>query len=90
MPSSIPIVKWAKPHEWNSGAAMCDTWPRRSGIFERNDTAGSSESGDARFAPLGVPVVPEVRMIALPVSSGGTGRSVGDPSISSPMVGSSR
>ena len=82
-------MKCAKPHEWNSGAAMCVTCPWRSGIFESSETAGSSEVGDARLAPFGVPVVPDVRMITRPVSSGATGCSVGEPAISSSRVGSS-
>ena len=77
VPSSRPRVKCAKPHEWNSGAAMCELARYCSGIFDSNETAGSSESGEPRLAPFGVPVVPEVRMITLPVLSGGTGCSVG-------------
>ncbi len=77
VPSSRPRLKWAKPHEWNSGAAMCDVARYCSGILDRNEVAGSSVSGEPRLAPFGVPVVPEVRMIILPVFSGGTGCSVG-------------
>ena len=69
---------------------MCDVSPWRIGIFDSSDTAGSIDCGELRLAPLGVPVVPEVRMIALPISSGGTGASFEPFSISSSRVGSSR
>ena len=45
--------------------------------------AGSSERGCERDAPLGVPVVPEVRMIAFPRSGGGVRSRVSPPSIRS-------
>ena len=82
-------MKCAKPHEWNSGAAMWVVCSACSGIFERKETAGSSDSALPREAPLGVPVVPEVRITARPSRSEGTG-SAGSPSaISSSSVGSS-
>ena len=59
-------MKWAKPQEWNSGAAMWVVWRALSGIFDKSDTAGSSDWGEPRDAPLGVPVVPLVRMMARP------------------------
>ena len=59
------------------------------GIFESSDTAGSSESGLPRPAPLGVPVVPEVRIVTRPSRSGGTGLDESPSSISSSRLGSS-
>src|SRR3712207_8472382 len=43
----------------------------RSGILENSTAAGSSDSGCLREAPLGVPVVPDVRMTTRPFSAGG-------------------
>jgi hypothetical protein len=63
---AMPSVKWAKPHAWNSGAAIIVRPRALSGIRASRAAAGSSDLGWPRLAPLGVPVVPEVRMIALP------------------------
>ena len=52
----------AKPHVWNSGAAMCTVQPWRSGIRESSEIAASMPAS-LRGAPFGVPVVPEVRMM---------------------------
>ena len=46
---------------WNSGAAMWVRQPWRSGIRESSETAASMPAS-LRGAPLGVPVVPEVRI----------------------------
>ena len=87
--SDRPSVKCAKPQEWKSGATMNVRSRAFSGIFESSATSGPIVSGCLREAPFGVPVVPLVRMIARPDSSGGTG-SAGSPcSISSSSVGSS-
>ena len=69
----MPMVKCAKPHAWNSGAAIIVTSLACSGIFDSSAAAGSSDVGDWREAPLGVPVVPEVRITVLLGSEGGTG-----------------
>ncbi len=71
MPSGSASVKCAKPHEWNIGAAIIVVSRACSGIFENSAAAGSSESGWLRAAPLGVPVVPEVRITTRPFSAGG-------------------
>ena len=81
-------MKWAKPQEWKSGAAMCEIWRVLSGIFESSDTAGSSDCGLPRDAPLGVPVVPLVRMTTRPSRAGGTTSSGSPARISSSRVGS--
>ena len=67
----IPSVKCAKPQVWNSGAAIIVFSRERSGMRESSVAAGSSERGWDRLAPLGVPVVPEVSRIALPLRAGG-------------------
>ena len=72
-PNRIPSTKCAKPQAWNSGAAIIVTSPSCSGIFESSAAAGSTEVGDWRVAPFGVPVVPEVRITVRPGSPGGTG-----------------
>ena len=68
----MPSVKCAKPQAWNSGAAIIVFSRAFSGIRDSSAATGSSDFGWLREAPFGVPVVPEVRMIALPGSSGGT------------------
>ncbi len=69
-------MKWAKPHEWNSGAPMIQFSRARSGMRLKSAAAGLSPPGCLRAAPFGVPVVPEVRMIVRPGSSGGETSSV--------------
>ena len=67
----MPSVKCAKPQEWNSGAAIIVFSRAFSGIRDSSAAAGSSDLGWLREAPFGVPVVPEVRITALPGSDGG-------------------
>ena len=64
--SGSATVKWAKPQEWNRGAAIIVVSRARSGIFENSAATGSIESGCRRAAPFGVPVVPEVRITVRP------------------------
>ena len=64
-------MKCTNPHEWNIGAAIIVFSRAFRGIIASNAAAGSSERGCERAAPFGVPVVPDVRMIALPRSAGG-------------------
>ena len=59
-----------------------------SGIFDSSAAAGSSDLGCEREAPFGVPVVPLVRMIALPGAEGGWTSAVSPRSMSSSIVGS--
>ncbi len=54
------------------GAAITVVSRARSGIFESIAASGSIESGCLRLAPLGVPVVPEVRITTRPCSAGGS------------------
>jgi hypothetical protein len=61
-----------------------------SGIRDRSATAGPIVSGCLREAPFGVPVVPEVRMIALPDSAGGVGGSGSPRSMTLSSVSSGR
>ena len=67
----MPSVKCAKPQEWNSGAAIIVFSRAFSGIRDSSAAAGSSDLGWEREAPFGVPVVPEVRITALPRAAGG-------------------
>ena len=69
-PSSIESAKWAKPHVWNSGAAMWVRHPNCSGIRDSSDTAAGIPAS-LRGAPLGVPVVPDVRITIRRVPRGG-------------------
>ena len=84
----MPSVKCTKPHEWNIGAAIIVGSPARSGIFEKSAAAGSSDSGCLRWAPLGEPVVPLVRITTRPLLSGGTTSSGSPASIRSSSSGS--
>ncbi len=59
-----------------------------SGILDSSAAAGSSDLGWEREAPFGVPVVPDVRMIAFPGSPGGTTSERSPPSISASRVAS--
>ena len=67
-----------RPHEWNSGAAITVTSPWRYGIRSSIDTAGPAPVCWARGAPLGVPVVPEVRITVRPTAAGPGGASTDD------------
>ncbi len=62
----MPRLHWAKPHEWNSGAATTVVSRAFSGIRSSSAAIGSIDFGCERLAPFGVPVVPEVRIVALP------------------------
>src|SRR4051812_9454099 len=65
------ITKWKKPQEWKSGAAIIIVIRLRKGILSINAAIGISPSGLERWAPFGVPVVPEVRITNLGFSGGG-------------------
>ena len=69
-PSSIASARCAKPQVWNSGAAMWVRHPARSGIRDSSDTAASMPAS-LRGAPLGAPVVPEVRITIRAWRAGG-------------------
>ena len=64
-------TKWKKPQEWNSGAAIIIVEPRRKGIMSSTAASAISPSGLVRWAPFGVPVVPEVRITKRGLSGGG-------------------
>ena len=66
----------AKPQAWNSGAAIIVFSRARSGITDSSAAIGSIDFGIEREAPFGVPVVPDVRMIARPCSAGGASGAV--------------
>ena len=84
-----PSVKCTKPHEWKSGAAIIVVLARlAAGSRRAARPTGSSDLGCERDAPFGVPVVPEVRMIDLPGSAGGTTSDVSPLSIRSSSGGS--
>ena len=61
------ITKWKKPQEWKSGAAIIIVIRLRKGILSISEAIGISPSGLERWAPFGVPVVPEVSTIVLPI-----------------------
>ena len=56
------MTKWKKPQEWKSGAAIIIVSRLRNGILSISAAIASSPSGLERWAPFGVPVVPEVRI----------------------------
>lgn len=70
------MVACRKPSAWNIGAGSDVTSPALNGTCERTPPIGASEGGVLRFAPLGVPVVPLVRMMIFecaPAFGGGPG-----------------
>ena len=67
-----PELKWAKPHEWNIGAAIMVVWRACSGIFESSAAGAPSSLGLPRSAPFGVPVVPDVSITTRTFSAGGS------------------
>ncbi len=70
------------------GAAIIVVSRARRGIFENSAATGSKESGCLRAAPLGAPVVPEVRITTRPFSAGGLGSVLSPRAISSSSSGS--
>ena len=65
------MTKWKKPQEWKSGAAIIIVSRLRKGILSISAAIASSPSGLERWAPFGVPVVPEVRITKRGLSGGG-------------------
>ena len=65
LPSIIAMVACRKPSAWNIGAGSDVTSPPLNGTCDRTPPIGASDGGLLRFAPLGVPVVPLVRMMIL-------------------------
>jgi hypothetical protein len=85
----IDSAHCAKPHAWNSGAASIVFSRARSGITLNSAAIGSIDLGIERDAPFGVPVVPEVRMIARPCSPGAFSEAGSPRPITSSSSGSS-
>ena len=82
-PSSWPRARWPKPQEWNSGAAITLTSPDRIGSTDSSASPGAISARCLQAnTPLGVPVVPEVRIIVRPGRSG-RGGSPGSPELAS-------
>ena len=65
-----PKLKLMSPHEWNSGAPSTIVELPRYGMAPKKATSGSRPSGSDRCAPLGRPVVPDVKMMTVPGLSG--------------------
>src|SRR5262249_55859574 len=65
------ITKWKKPQEWKRGAAIIIVSRLRKGILSISAARAKRPSGLERCAPLGVPVVPEVRTMKRGLSGGG-------------------
>ena len=81
-------MKWKKPQEWKSGAAIIIVSRLRNGILSISAAIASSPSGLERCAPFGVPVVPEVRITKRGLSGGGFRSDSSPPAISCSSVGS--
>ena len=62
-PSIIAMVACRKPSAWNIGAGNDVTSPDLNGTCDSTPPIGASDGGVLRLAPLGVPVVPLVRMM---------------------------
>ena len=59
------MVACRKPSAWNIGAGSDVTSPDLNGTCDSTPPIGASDGGVLRLAPLGVPVVPLVRMMIL-------------------------
>src|ERR1700710_1136875 len=64
-PNIIAIVACRNPSAWNIGAGNDVTSPERNGTCDNTPPMGANDGGELRLAPLGVPVVPLVRMMIL-------------------------
>jgi hypothetical protein len=84
----MPSAQLANPQAWNSGAAIIVRSRACSGITDSSEAIGSTVLGIERSAPFGVPVVPEVRMIARPCCPGGVTSDGSPRSINSSSSGS--
>jgi hypothetical protein len=62
-PSIMAMVACRYPKAWNIGAGSDVTSPALNGTCERMPPIGARDGGVLRLAPLGVPVVPLVRMM---------------------------
>ena len=65
LPSIIAMVACRKPSAWNIGAGSDVSSPDLNGTCDSTPPIGASDGGLLRLAPLGVPVVPLVRMMIL-------------------------
>jgi hypothetical protein len=79
-PSAVAIVYWPSPCAWNSGAGIRHTEPASIGTTLRNQASGSRPEARAIRAPLGAPVVPDVRITMRPSSGGGSSGVSSSPS----------
>ena len=70
MPSPMP--RCASPQAWNSGAAMTTVSRARIGTVDSNGVSPSAPPLPVRAAPLGRPVVPDVRITIRPARRVGT------------------
>ena len=62
-PSIIAMVACRKPSAWNIGAGSEVTSLALNGTADSTPPIGASDGGALRLAPLGVPVVPLVKMM---------------------------
>ena len=75
-PSASPSARWAKPRAWNIGTHSSVVSRERNGTLPSTPPMIDSDFGSLRGAPLGVPVVPLVRITILgprPGLGGGLG-----------------
>src|SRR6478735_7244958 len=63
VPSIIAMVACRKPSAWNIGAGSDVTSPDLNGTCDSTPPMGASVGGVLLLAPLGVPVVPLVKMM---------------------------
>ncbi len=63
VPSIIAMVACRKPSAWNIGAGKDVISPYLNGTWDRMPPIGASDGGVLLLAPLGVPVVPLVKMM---------------------------
>ena len=87
-PSPTPTIACMNPSAWNIGTHSSVTSRERNGTLLSRPPISDSECGSARGAPLGVPVVPLVRIVIRGHESGLGGAAVSPASISASSVSS--
>ena len=87
-PRPTPTIACMNPSAWNIGTHSSVTSRARNGTLLSRPPISDSERGSERGAPLGVPVVPLVRIVIRGHASGLGGARRSPPSISASSVSS--
>ena len=87
-PSATPTSACMNPSAWNIGTHSSVVSSARNGTLLNRPPSKDSDLGSLRGAPLGVPVVPLVRIVTRGGSPGFGGASVDAPAISASIESS--